>query len=70
MRCTVCRNCCFELLRASADESADTYFASVTTARNVGLPSAPVPERTTQTTRAPKTLANEFSRKSNGNRAP
>ena len=27
----------------TADVSAETYFASVTTARNVGLPSAPLP---------------------------
>ena len=34
------------------------------------LPSAPVPERITQTDRAPHAAANEFSRKSNGRRAP
>ena len=33
-------------------------------------PSAPVPERTTQTVRAPYSRAREFNRKSKGSRAP
>ena len=40
------------------------------TAFSPRLPSAPVPERTTQTARAPYSRAREFSRKSKGSRAP
>jgi hypothetical protein len=34
------------------------------------LPSAPLPERITQMVRAPYSAASEFSKKSNGKRAP
>ena len=53
-----------------ADVLRDDETAFSFTAFRPRLPSAPVPERTTQTARAPYSRAREFKRKSKGSRAP
>ena len=53
-----------------ADVLRDDETALSLTAFRPRLPSAPVPESTTQTARAPYSRAREFNRKSKGSRAP